>query len=64
MSHFFDPGITAFAPDTADLGDGTGRQQPVVRIESKLGELTLAKNDIAAMNAAYDHAKTLIPSDP
>lgn len=64
MSQFFDPNITAFAPDTCDLGDGSGKQRPVVRIESKLGELTLAANDIAAINAAYEHAKTLIPSDP
>lgn len=61
MSQFFDPDITAIAPDTCDLGDGSGKQQPVVRIESKLGELTLSASDVNAVNEAFLKAKSLIP---
>lgn len=45
MSQFLDPNITAIAADTCDKGDGTGKQQFVIRIETKLGEITLSEAD-------------------
>lgn len=61
MSQFFDPDITAIAPDTDDLGNGTGKQQPVVRIQTKFTELTLTESDVQAVVDAMFAAKRLIP---